>query len=61
MSTAAKVAEYKRRHPELYCPAPRCLWKTGGGSCPRHGADVDRERSERVRQRLAGFYQEVRR
>jgi hypothetical protein len=44
----AKVAENKRKHPERYCPVPRCLWKTarldhatqtftGGGFCPRHG------------------------
>lgn len=37
MNTAAKVAERKRNRPELYCPAPRCLWLTGDGSlCPRH-------------------------
>ena len=33
---AAKVAANKARHPELYCPAPKCLWRTGGGWCPRH-------------------------
>jgi hypothetical protein len=33
---AAKVAENKARHPERYCPAPKCLWRTGGGYCPRH-------------------------
>ena len=26
---AAKVAELKRLHPERFCPAPRCLWRTG--------------------------------
>ena len=36
-STAAKVAAHKQQHPELYCPAKKCLWKTGGGACPRHG------------------------
>ena len=35
-STASKVAENKRQHPEYYCPVPRCLWRTGGGRCPRH-------------------------
>lgn len=35
--TAAKVAERKRQHPELYCPDRRCLWMTGGGPCPKHG------------------------
>ena len=33
---AAKVTANKARHPELYCPAAKCLWRTGGGSCPRH-------------------------
>jgi hypothetical protein len=48
MNTQAKVAQDKAQHPERYCPAPRCLWKTsklnhytqvheGGGYCPRHG------------------------
>lgn len=36
MSTASKVAANKLKHPELYCPHPRCLWRTGGGRCPRH-------------------------
>jgi hypothetical protein len=34
---AAKVSENKRKHPERYCPHPKCLWPTGGGYCPRHG------------------------
>jgi hypothetical protein len=33
---AASVAQAKERHPELFCPATRCLWRTGGGYCPRH-------------------------
>jgi hypothetical protein len=47
MSTQAKVAIEKREHPERFCPAHRCLWRTaklnhstgareGGGYCPRH-------------------------
>jgi len=37
MSTASKVAAYKERYPEVFCPEPRCLWRTGDGSpCPRH-------------------------
>ena len=32
---AAKVAAHKKAHPDLYCS--KCLWKTGGGNCPRHG------------------------
>lgn len=45
--TATKVALDKFKHPEQYCPAQGCLWKTakldhatrqreGGGYCPRH-------------------------
>lgn len=30
------AARAKERHPEAYCPEPRCLWRTGGGRCPRH-------------------------
>jgi hypothetical protein len=33
---AAKVAANKEKHPERYCRAPKCLWRTGGGYCPRH-------------------------
>lgn len=36
MSTAARVRARKHEHPEDYCPSPRCLWRTGGGWCPRH-------------------------
>lgn len=50
-NVAAKVAEEKQKHPDRYCPVPRCLWKTarldhatqtfvGGGCCPRHGRKV---------------------
>lgn len=35
-SVAANVAQHKAKHPELYCPTPRCLWRTGGEHCPRH-------------------------
>jgi hypothetical protein len=49
MNIQAKVALDKQKHPERFCPAPRCLWKTtklnhktqvheGGGHCPRHRA-----------------------
>jgi len=38
----AKVAADKLVHPDRYCPAPRCLWRTGDGSrCPRHPAKED--------------------
>lgn len=37
-STAKKVREDKEKHPELYCP--KCLWKTYGGPCPRHGGNT---------------------
>jgi hypothetical protein len=40
MSTAAKVALQKEKRPEMYCPVPRCLWRTGGGFCPRHRPEV---------------------
>ena len=33
---AAKVAESKRLHPDQFCSVERCLWRTGGGLCPRH-------------------------
>ena len=33
---AAKVASNKEKRPELYCPAKKCLWRTGCGYCPRH-------------------------
>lgn len=36
MNTAAKVAREKAAHPERFCPHARCLWRTGGGFCPRH-------------------------
>lgn len=47
MSINGKVAQDKARHPERFCPHPRCLWRTakldqltqkvtGGGYCPRH-------------------------
>ena len=37
MSTASKVAAGKAARPDLYCPMAHCLWRTGGGHCPRHG------------------------
>lgn len=36
-SVAASVAKAKEAHPEQFCPTSRCLWRTGGGLCPRHG------------------------
>ena len=48
------VALDKERHPERYCPARRCLWRTGGGYCPRHvptAQDEDPAYTERERQR----------
>ena len=36
--TAARVAASKTAHPEEFCPNARCLWRTGGGACPRHAA-----------------------
>jgi hypothetical protein len=38
-SVAASVAQAKERHPEQFCPTRKCLWRTGGGKCPRHGGE----------------------
>ena len=40
---AASVAENKERNPGKYCPVKRCLWRTGGGYCPRHAPILDAE------------------
>ena len=58
MNIQAKVALDKERHPERYCPTRRCLWRTGGGHCPRHVPtdpvmQVDPAYVERERQREA--------
>lgn len=37
-SVAKKVREAKELHPERYCPARNCLWRTDGGYCPHHAA-----------------------
>lgn len=61
----AKVAIDKAKHPERYCPEPRCLWKTaklnhetqlheGGGRCPRHGGPVVEPRYLRTGRRRGG-------
>ncbi len=40
-SVAKAARERKEKHPDLYCPATRCLWRTGDGSrCPRHGGSA---------------------
>ena len=41
MSTASKVAASKEKHPERFCPQPRCLWRTDGQYCPRHHQHSD--------------------
>jgi hypothetical protein len=46
MNTAAKVAKHKERHPELYCPTGKCLWRSGGGPCPRHGESTSGRKSD---------------
>ncbi len=66
MRTSVKVVLDKVKHPERYCPAPRCLWKTatlnratqkyeGGGRCPHHGGKdydpYDQGAGERNRER----------
>jgi hypothetical protein len=40
MNIAAKVAQRKQEHPEMYCPQKGCLWKTDGSHCPRHQPQV---------------------
>jgi hypothetical protein len=37
---AKRVRERKEKHPELYCPMARCLWRTGGPPCPKHVASA---------------------
>jgi hypothetical protein len=45
MATHGSVAKSarldKEARPELYCPERRCLWRTGGGWCPRHRPTAD--------------------
>lgn len=36
MRVAARVARDKEENPGRYCPSRGCLWRTGGGPCPRH-------------------------
>jgi hypothetical protein len=36
MNIRATVALDKEAHPDKYCPARRCLWRTDGEFCPRH-------------------------
>lgn len=53
MRVAAQVAAHKTSKPWLFCPAPRCLWRTGSIAensaerpaphCPRHRVDPDCE------------------
>lgn len=42
MNVATAVRRSKERHPEHYCPNPRCLWRVVNGQtgevkpCPKH-------------------------
>ena len=45
-STAKMVRESKERFPEQFCPVKNCLWRTGGGRCPRHPAPLAVELAE---------------
>lgn len=59
-STAAKVAERKRKRPDLYCS--KCLWMTGGGDCPRHGGEPwtkEREAAAKAKSRGGGEMDEA--
>lgn len=69
-STAAKVRKHKAEHPELYCAAPSCLWRTGGPRgtpCQKHptvGAFLDprvqyeAERAQRFAEERERFIRE---
>ena len=62
MATHGAVAKvvrlHKERRPDLYCPEPDCLWRTGDGSlCPRHQTYV---RDDRVADILAYGMQDAR-
>lgn len=35
-SVAKSVRLQKEKHPDLYCSDSRCLYRTGGGDCPKH-------------------------
>ena len=43
MNAVVSAVSEKERHPEKYCPTKRCLWRTGGGACPRHKLSPVRE------------------
>jgi hypothetical protein len=62
-NTQAKVAIEKSEHPERFCPARRCLWRTakldhaaqtysGGGYCPRHQRREKSTAMDRIRNGL---------
>jgi hypothetical protein len=55
-SVAKSVREHKEAHPELYCL--HCLWRTGGGPCPRH-AGLSATRREEIKS--YGMYEQLRR
>ena len=57
---AASVAQNKERNPGKYCPAKRCLWRTGGGYCPRHAQQpiLATDAEIRAASRLNSFDQE---
>lgn len=48
-NVAANVRKDKDKHPENYCPEPRCLWRTGGGYCPRHGGSITTSTGIKIR------------
>ncbi len=35
-SVARSVRESKERHPDKYCKAPGCLWRTSNSPCQKH-------------------------
>jgi hypothetical protein len=42
LTVIGDAAREKAEHPEIYCPYRDCLWRTGGGWCPRHDPEADR-------------------
>jgi hypothetical protein len=65
MNIQAKVALDKQKHPESFCPHPRCLWRVvkldhatqtyslrddcPGGYCPRHAGNRQSDSLARIR------------
>ncbi len=53
MNTQARVALAKEKHPERYCPQPKCLWMTRGGYCPRHKRETPAQKVDAMLETVA--------